>query len=219
MKLSTIITSISVVAALTLGAAQFASAARQPEKDLKKQADKALKDATGGQPDTKAMEEMMMKMAEPGPEHKMLARMVGTWDCTAKFYEPDATGKVVENTSKAEAKVVSELGGRWFRQDFKGEFAGQPFSGIGFNGYDKAKSQYFGTWIDTMSTSMMIMTGTYDEAKKTLTMTGTFSMPGMDIKSRHTTEEKDANTVVFTMYHDMGGQEMKAAEITYKRRG
>src|SRR5688572_16922408 len=165
MKLSSIVTSLSVAAALTLGAAQFASAARQPDK-------KPPAKAPAVQPDPKAMEEEMMKLAEAGPEHKMLARMVGTWDCTVKMYEPDATGKPVESTSKAEAKCVSELGGRWIRQDFKGEFGGQQFSGIGYNGYDKNKSQYFGTWADTMSTSMMTMTGTYDEAKKTLTMSG-----------------------------------------------
>jgi hypothetical protein len=221
MKLSTIVTSLSVAAALTLGAAQFASAARQPDKDPKKQPAKAppSKDVAPAQPDPKAMEEMMKKMGETGPEHKVLARMVGSWDCNVKFFEPDATGKVVETVSKGEAKFVSELGGRWIRQDFKSEFDKQPFSGIGYSGYDKNKSQYCGTWIDTMSTSMMTMTGTYDEAKKTLTETGTMSMMGMDIKFRHTSEEKDANTVVFSMYHDMGEGEVKAMEITYKRRG
>lgn len=212
MKLSTLVTSVSVAAALTLGAAQLASG--QPEKDAKK----SQPAAPAGQPDQKAMEEMMMKMAEVGPEHKMLARAVGTWDCSAKFFEPDATGKVVEKASKGEAKFTSELEGRWIRQDFKGSFENMPFSGIGFSGYDKAKSEYFATWADTMSTSMMIMTGKYDEATKTLAMSGSFSMMGMDIKARHTMQEKDANTYVFTMYHDMGGGEMKAGEITYTRR-
>jgi hypothetical protein len=32
---------------------------------------------------------------------------------------------------------------------------GMPFEGLGYTGYDNVKKQYFGTWIDSMSTGIM----------------------------------------------------------------
>lgn len=230
MKLSMIITSVSAVAVLTVAATQFATAARQPDKNLKDQAqkglqdvknkvDKAVKDATG-QPDHDKMMEEMMKLAQIGPEHKRLANMVGTWDCSAKFVMPSSDGSMQEMESKGEAKIISELDGRWFRQDYKGDMMGEVFKGIGYTGYDNGQKKYVATWMDTMSTGMMTMTGTFDEATKTMTMQGTCDMPGMgETKFRHTTVEKDPNTVVFTMYRTgPDGKEIKEGEITYKRR-
>lgn len=210
MKLSAVVTSVSVAVALTLAASQLASAARQPEKDVKKQ-------APAGQPD---MEEMM-KLGQPGEQHKMLAKWVGTWDCSASFTMPGPDGKVETMESTGVAKFTSELDGRWIRQDFKGQFGPEEFSGIGFNGYDNAKKKFVASWIDSSTTQMMTMTGDYDAATKTLTMRGTYSMPGMgELKARHTFEEKNPNTFIFTMYHTgADGKESKEGVITYKRRG
>jgi hypothetical protein len=214
MKLSTLVTSVSVAVAVTLAASQLASGARQPEKDAKK----GNKDGAGAQPD---MQAMMEEMAKPGEEHRLLAHSVGTWDCTTRTWMPGPDGKMAEATEKGEAKFTSELEGRWIRQDYKGAFGGMAFAGIGYNGYDKATKKYISTWMDNMSTSMMNLTGTYDAAKKSFTYTGSMLMPGMgDMAIRCVSEEKDANTFTFTMYHaGPDGKEMKDMEITYKRRG
>jgi hypothetical protein len=221
MKVSKIVMSGGVIAALVLGASQLGFAPQPPKTD-KNTKDKPAAPAApaAGQPDHEKMMEEVMKYAEPGPEHKQLAAMVGTWDCAAKFNMPGPDGKMQEMTSKGEATIVSELGGRWFRQDFKGDMMGSPFAGIGHSGYDRYKKKYIATWMDTMGTGLMLMEGTYDDATKTLTMQGSYDMPGMgQVKARHTTVQKDPNTVVFTMYSTMAGMpESKEGEITYTRR-
>lgn len=209
MKPSMIVTSVAVAAAAIFAGSQLATG--QPDKEK----------APAAQPDQEKIMEEWLKLAQPGEEHKMLARMVGTWEANAKFFMEDpATGNVQEIPSKGEATFKSELEGRWIRQDYKGVFAEGPFAGIGFTGYDNSQQKYVATWMDTMSTSMMQMTGTYDPATKTLTMTGSFDMPGMGkLNARHVMTEKDPDTYVFMMFHSgPDGKENKEGEITYTRK-
>jgi hypothetical protein len=68
-----------------------------------------------------------------------------------------------------------------------------------------------------MSTSPLVMEGTYDAAKKTLTMSGT--APGMDGKpEKYTavTVMPDDDTINFAMH--MGDSKEPAFTITYKRK-
>ena len=144
----------------------------------------------------------------PGPEHEQLKKHVGTWDCTMKMMGAE---------SKATAVYKMDLGGLWLSSEFSGELAGTKFSGKGMDTYDAAKKKYVGIWIDSMSTSPMVMEGTYDKEKKTLTMTG--DGPGMDGKpTKHKTvsEMPDDDTINFTMY--MGDGKDPAFTIVYKRK-
>lgn len=213
MQRSKFITAGCLAAALTIAGTQLAFGPAQPAKEKGTKAEAA-------QPDHDKMMQEMAQYMNPGDEHKLLAKLVGKWDCVAKFYMAGPDGAKQEMASKGEATFTSELDGRWIRQDFKGDVMGEKFAGFGHSGYDKMKKKYVSTWADTMSTSMMTMTGDYDKATKTLTMAGSMEMPGVgNMKMRHTMVEKDANTYVFTMYGEMGGMpESKEGEITYTRR-
>ena len=60
--------------------------------------------------------------------------------------------------------------------------------------------------------------GTYDEASKTLTLTGQMTDPmGNDMNVREVIKVVDNDHSTFEMYIDMGGQEMKNMEINYAR--
>jgi hypothetical protein len=98
----------------------------------------------------------MMRAATPGDAHKKLSPLVGTFDAKVRAWsEPGAAP--MESTGKAVSEWV--LGGRFVQQRFDGTFMGQPFSGIGYTGYDNIKHMYVGTWMDSMSTSMMTSSG------------------------------------------------------------
>jgi hypothetical protein len=146
--------------------------------------------------------------AKPGPEHELLKKQVGEWTTVMKFGGMESKGAV---TNKM------DLGGLWLCSTFEGEVFGQKFSGRGMDTYDAARKKYVGLWIDSMSTSPLVMEGTYDADKKVLTMTG--EGPGMDgkpQKMRSTTEMPDADTIKFAMY--MGDGKEPAFTITYKRK-
>jgi len=97
---------------------------------------------------------------------------------------------------------------------------GQPFEGIGVAGYDNAKKMFVGSWVDNMGTGIMTMSGTWDDATKSINYTGTMidPMSGKDIPFREVWKFVDDNTQVMEMYSIMAGKEFKNMEIKYTRK-
>jgi hypothetical protein len=117
-------------------------------------------------------------------------------------------------------KYKMDLGGLWLVSEFEGEFGGLKFKGRGLDTYDAAKKKYVSVWADSMSTTPMMMEGTYDEKAKTLTLAG--EGPGMDgpkTKYKSVLETKDDDTMLFTMSSPgKNGKDEVMINITYKRK-
>lgn len=169
-------------------------------------------------------EEMMKKMQEastPGEQHKVLEQLVGEWNHTSKFWET-ADGKPEESKGTSSMKMV--LGGRYLQQDVKGKAMGMDFNGMGLMGFDNIKKEYQSLWVDSMSTSMMKGTGSFNASTKTFEEKGVFSCPMTESKTaEYRTEWKivDKNTNIFSMYGKGPtgkGKEFKMMEMTYKRK-
>src|SRR6185369_10993578 len=157
----------SLAGVLALGMVILASAAALG-------ADKAKKAGKAGPPDEKAMMEAMAKAGTPGEAHKKLEPMVGTFDVKAKMWM-DPSKPAEESTGKTESKWV--LGNRFVQENFEGTMMGQPFSGVGYWGYDNVTKKYNGTWMDSMGTAMMNSTGKMDASGKVLTYTSMMNDP------------------------------------------
>ncbi len=146
--------------------------------------------------------------AKPGPEHEILKKHVGTWDVTMKMGGAD---------SKGSSTYKMELGGLWLTSTFEGEVFGTKFQGRGMDTYDAAKKKYIGFWCDSMSTSPLLLEGTYDAATKTLTMTGDGPGPdGKPQKHKSVTKMVDDDNIHFDMY--MGDGKDPMFTILYKRK-
>ena len=157
---------------------------------------------------------------KPTAEHKLLAKEVGTWDATIKSWMggPDS-----EPTVSQGVEVVKLMpGGLWLQSEFDGKFGAQEFHGCGQTGYDTKKGKYVGTWVDTMSTEIMIMEGEYDSASHTMTMYSKGTGPsGKAYDAKMTSKYEGDDTRVFTMSmksDETKGEYVKMMEITYKRR-
>ena len=159
----------------------------------------------------------MMEYATPGNNHKMLAKMEGTWSANITFWmQPGAPPM----TTTATAVNEMILGGRYLQSKNTGMMMGQPFEGIGVTGYDNAKKVYVATWIDNFGTGIMTMTGNWDDASKAIVFTGSEVDPasGKDYPIRQVVRNPDDNTQIMEMYATMGGKEMKTMEIKYVRK-
>ncbi len=164
-----------------------------------------------------AMMEAMTKAATPGEPHKMLAHMAGSWDAKVTMWMMPGTDPIV-STAVAENKVI--MGGRYVEQRFKGNMMGMPFEGIGYTGYDNIKKQYFGTWMDSMSTGFMVGTSTGGDAKS-MTYKGTMPDPmtGQDAPFEQKVTFIDADHSNFEMWTPgPDGKMLKMMEIAYSRR-
>jgi uncharacterized protein DUF1579 len=108
-------------------------------------------------PDEKAAMEAMQKAGTPGEAHKKLEAMVGTFDAKVKMWM-DPSKPPEESTGTSENTWV--LNNHFVEMKYQGTFMGQPFSGIGYQGYDNVQKKYVGSWMDSMGTGMMNSTGT-----------------------------------------------------------
>ncbi len=169
------------------------------------------------QMDPQAMMEVYKKLAAPGEPHKLFASLAGSWETkTKEWMEP---GKPpTESTGSAEMKML--LDGRFLYQEFNGNMMGQPFSGVGIDGYDNLRKRYVSTWIDTIGTGIFQMEGMASADGKTITLKGQHAeLGGGQMTHRAVWKIVDSNTQTFDMYGTHhGGKEMKMMEITYTKK-
>ncbi|HMZ53645.1 MAG: DUF1579 domain-containing protein [Nitrospira sp.] len=176
------------------------------------------KEKKGGMPmDKDAMMELWKQLATPGEPHKMLASLAGSWTTKAKeWMEPGKPATESEGT----AEIKTLMDGRFIYQEYRGTMMGQPYSGIGIDGYDNMKKKYVTAWMDSMGTGLFIMEGTAGADGRTITLKGSHPEPGGgQMHHRAVWKIADSNTQTFEMYGTHHGQkESKVLEITYTRK-
>lgn len=162
--------------------------------------------------------EMMEAWAQAnqlGPQHKEIASMAGSWDCTTKFWM--GPGEPQESTAKETSKTIFD--GRYLHSEFTGEFEGEQFTGYGVMAYNNMTKQYESAWIDSMSTGIAFTTGQKEGNKITFHGEDIDPMSGEKVKYRHVLEMHGPNKHTFTGYRMMGNEEVKTMEIEYTRSG
>lgn len=166
--------------------------------------------------DQDAMMKEWEKAMTPGPEHKMMANVVGEWEGDISMWmDPTQPPQV----SKGTVKYESIFDGRYIIGKFSGNMMGMPFSGMELSGYDNIKKVYFSNWIDNMGTGILYVEGTYDKSSNTYNFTGeTVDPSGNKMKVREVVTVIDKDHSKFEMYMDMGKGEMKSMEISYTRK-
>jgi len=184
--------------------------------------------ASSGMPNEGEMMKQMMEMAKLNENHKLLTSLDGTWNYKIKFWmNGDSSSKPQESKGTAVRKSV--MGGRYVVMDVTGKMPipgadgkmkDMEFKGQGTEGYDNAKKKFVGTWMDNMSTSIMMSEGNYDPATKTFTYTSEIEpLPGMKQQIREVVKVADKDHMDFEWYETRGGQEVKTMEINYTRGG
>lgn len=154
------------------------------------------------------MQMEMMRLAQPGPEHDALTKMVGDWDMSAKMTMPPMPGMdgMPPMESKAKTKQELVLGGRFIRSVAKGSMMGQPVESLSYLGYDRRHDEYVTVGFDTMGTYFVTARGKRGED-------GIIRMHGTDDDGfggqEYTFEIDDSdedNIVTKVLFSKMGGQ-------------
>jgi len=195
---------VAVLAAGAVSAQDKAMEKKAPEKK-----------AAAAPMDQKAAMEAM-KAATPGDAHKKLDAMIGSFDSKVKVWM-DPSKPPEESAGTSENTWV--LGDRWVQTKHEGTFMGQPYSGIGYTGYDNVSKKYVGTWMDTAGTGMMTMKGTMTGNVMTSTATMNDPMTGKMATSTMKTTMTDKDHYTMEMWDKMpNGKMAKIMEINYTRK-
>ena len=169
-------------------------------------------------PEQKAQMDAWMKYMTPGEGHKALAHMIGTWDAKVSMWQSPSAPPQVSTGTSVNSWV---LGNRFVQEKFSGTFMGMPFEGMGYTGYDNAKKQYIGTWMDNMSTGMMLSTGTSSDSGKSYTFKSTMTdrVSGKDSPGETRVTVADADHHTMEMWGpDKDGKMVKMMQIEYSRK-
>ena len=170
-----------------------------------------------GKIDFEKIMEIYRKAGTPGEQHKLLAKLEGSWTTRSRgWMEP---GKPpVESSGTCEQRMV--LSGHYLRQEYAGDMMGQPFTGINFLGYDNHTGKYVSVWLDSMSTGIYYFVGAASADNRTITQDCDYDDPvrGPSLW-RTVTRIRDDNTVEFAMFlTPKGGREEKMMEMTIARK-
>jgi len=178
------------------------------------------------QPSDADMTAMMMELAQPGENHKLLAHGVGTWTYTVKWWM-DPSAPPSESSGTAVTKEV--MGGRYFISEHSGKMQmpgpdgkmmDVEFKGMSTEGFDNSKKKFVSSWIDNMGTGIMSLEGTYDADSKSFTYRAEYEMmPGTKTKMREVIKIIDRDHRAIEFYEDRGGTEVKTMEMNYARKG
>ena len=167
----------------------------------------------------KEMMEAWQKMAAPGKEHALLAKMAGNWEVAIKTWmEPGAP----PSDGKGTATMKMILGGRTLIEEFKGDFGGMPFEGFGTIGFYNYRQKFWQTWTDNFGTGLWQANGTINKEGNAITFVGKSDRPAANLKDM---EMKTIYRLLSDDHHifetydvDGKGTERKTMEIEYKRK-
>lgn len=169
--------------------------------------------------DSATMMKNWMAYMTPGDVHKMIASWDGTWNGDVTMWQmPGAPPQM----SKSTATNKTIMGGRYQVSNHKGNMMGMPFEGMSTLAYDNAKKTFISTWIDNMGTGLMVLEGTWDDASKTINLTGKGVDPsagtGKEMMVRETFKMVDDKNQLMEMYGPgPDGKEFKMMEIKFSR--
>lgn len=199
---------VLVAAAAMFGSEAMAQEKKEKEKDKAMEADQA----------TAAQMEAYAVASAPGPMHERLSSLAGEYEVTVKSWEAPGSEPTV-TTGMATLEMAFD--GRYLTEKFKGDMFGQAFKGMGLTGYDKVKDKVVSTWIDNMSTGIMMMEGKFDESGKVITTKGEYTDPVTGetgkLKGVTTIESPEKHRYeMFGMAPD--GSEFKMMEIVYMKK-
>jgi hypothetical protein len=167
--------------------------------------------------DAEAQAETFAHYAMPGPEHKLLDRMAGSWNTLTRYWPaPDA--ELVESKGTSQRKWI--LDGRFLMEELDGGNLALPFRGLGLYGYDAFERKHTSAWVDPMNTSILTNLGTYDKTNDVVNFTGQYKDPwtGTRKPERGVTRFLGNDKHVLEIHvTEPNGKEFKMLEITYTR--
>lgn len=134
---------------------------------------------------------------KPGSELEVLADDAGVWRAEVEVRPGPAVP-----VQRSSGSMRSRMCGPWLVSDFKNETSG--FEGHGVYGWDALESKYVGTWVDPMRRSLVMMEGTWDPERRTMTYVGEMKRPdGSCWRWREVTERPAADVRIFRSFVPM----------------
>lgn len=177
--------------------------------------------AASGQEPTPEQIAAVAELAKPGPEHALLAGLVGEWDQRIIGW-PEPGSAPFELAGTAVNRPI--LGGRFLESQSTGSYAGVPVEAVTIFGFDRRHGEYTAILMDSQGTYWITAQGERRE-DGSIVMRGTDDMVTLnhvqvyDVVLRIDGPDRYVIEIVFQDdMHRKGGPPFKAVEIVHTRR-
>lgn len=154
----------------------------------------------------------------PAAPHKLMAAWDGEWTGEVTMWM-DPSAPPTTSICSSSNKMIMD--GRYQVSNTSGNFGGMPLEGMSTLAYDNHKQKFVTTWIDNFGTGIMVLEGPWDEATKTMALTGKMIDPTTkkEVDVRETFTIKDNDHQVMEMFAPgPDGKEFKTMQILYTRK-
>jgi Protein of unknown function (DUF1579) len=154
----------------------------------------------------------------PGEGQKKLGFMVGMFDVKIRTWATPSSPPS-EDTGVMVGEWV--LGGRYIQMMLAGNIAGEPYSGIGYAGFDNTTKKHVATFMDTGGTGMEWYTGGFDATGKRATLKASVTNPVTGKPSpleMRLTIDAAGNHVTELWGQGLGQTMFKMMELAYTKR-
>ncbi|MDX1418334.1 MAG: DUF1579 family protein [Rubricoccaceae bacterium] len=159
--------------------------------------------------------EAWLAMSAPDDNHAYLEHFAGDFVYqSTTWMEPGADPMQSEGASNASMT----MGGRYLSTDHSGSMMGMDFNGHGVTGYDKMAGHFVASWIDNMSTGIMVFRGHRDGDMLVLEAPWDNPMTGQTETHRIKQWPTDDGYVMEYYTVAEGAEPFKTMEIAYSRR-
>lgn len=168
-----------------------------------------------------ALQMEFRKLADPGPEHKLLGSLEGTWNQEIRLWMSPGAEPMISMGRTANRMI---LGGRFLECLSEGGEGEMRMESMTIMGHDNRYGEFTLIGLDTWGTYYITARGTMDQESNVITMSGSDADPIMgfdqvyDMVVRFMNEDKYIVEVIFKNPEMTGGaDEFKMVEITHTR--
>jgi Protein of unknown function (DUF1579) len=157
-----------------------------------------------------------VKADEPGPVHKRLDDLAGTWDVALQYTLGDK-----QHGGKATCEAKWILDGRFLQQDYHSRFQGKPFHVLQLLGYDNPRKKTIEIMMDNLSTGLLHNEGSMSDDGTVITNRGEGLDPQTNkpykLRTVTTIVDRDHFTLEWFRTNDAGKEE-KVVSMAHTRK-
>jgi len=156
-------------------------------------------------------------LVTPQPAHKFLERLAGQW----QFERQSVPDRGAEPASLGSGTVSAEMVGDFFVVSrWSGKLYDMEYKAVQSLGFDVAKKEYSGTWIDSFMNYRWELSGTVDQDNGELTLAT--SGPGptggtMKFRERYQFHSEDSITIIGQMHRGEQWISLSTTHLTRKK--
>ena len=166
----------------------------------------------------RARDRQRQEIRTPGPEHRLLDSLSGDFRATIRYWAREGEPPSTSTATSSNAWIA---GGRFVSCQLRGEIAGQPWERCSILGYDRGRTAYVETRVDSLTTEMPgIAVGHTEGDEGAIVFTRTIDDPvlGQSVHLREQLTIEGWRSHRFEQWIDPpGGQPYQMLEIRYER--